>query len=293
MDSYYAMLKVTRDSKFPEDVTKSYRKLALRAHPDKGGSKEAFDALHRAYEVLKDEEKRKVYDRFGFDFGDDESADELLGELSPMAMRLIGIAIFRAALCGAVVVLLRYRVPRTLCIAACGGCVVYGRTRSDRDFEFLGYRAVFVPLIAWLASYVGLTFLFDVIVYAITFGALEWENLSVKGAALVAAVVGRWWFGASLWFFVKLLLGFGVLLIVAHLFFVVVASVVKEVVDLKLAAYGDKFRKCMRDGQATPPAKKEDAPPPAPAAPKSSPRQPTRKNSMNAGFLNNPKKKNR
>ena len=128
MDSYYAMLKVTRDSKFPEDVTKSYRKLALRAHPDKGGSKEeAFDALHRAYEVLKDEEKRKVYDRFGFDFGDDESADELLGELSPMAMRLIGIAIFRAALCGAVVVGLRYRVPRTLCIAACGGCVVYGQ----------------------------------------------------------------------------------------------------------------------------------------------------------------------
>ena len=75
MDSYYAMLKVNRDSKFPDDVTKSYRKLALRAHPDKGGSKEAFDALHRAYEVLKDEEKRKVYDRFGFDLGDDESAD--------------------------------------------------------------------------------------------------------------------------------------------------------------------------------------------------------------------------
>ena len=73
---------------------------------------------------------------------------------------------------------LRYRVPRTLCIAACGGCVVYGRTRSDRDFEFLGYRAVFVPLIAWLASYMSLTFVFDVVVYAITFGALEWENLS-------------------------------------------------------------------------------------------------------------------
>ena len=292
MDSYYAMLKVTRDSKFPDDVTKSYRKLALRAHPDKGGSKEAFDALHRAYEVLKDEEKRKVYDRFGFDFGDDESADELLGELSPMAMRLIGIAIFRAALCGAVVVGLRYRVPRTLCIAACGGCVVYGRTRSDRDFEFLGYRAVFVPLVAWLASYMGLTFVFDVVVYAITFGALEWESLGVKGAALGAALVGRWWFGASLWLFVKVLLGFGVLLIVAHLFFVVVASVVKEVVDLKLAAYGDKFRKCMKEGQSAP-AKTEEAPPP-PTPPKSSPRQGSaRKNSMNAGFLNNPKKKNR
>ena len=39
---------------------------------------------------------------------------------------------------------------------------------------------------------------------------------------------------------------------------------------------------------------KEEAPPPAPAAPaKASPRQAARKNSMNAGFLNNPKKKNR
>ena len=59
MDSYYTLLKVTRESKFPEDATKAYRKLALRAHPDKGGSKEAFDALHRAYEVLKEEEKRQ------------------------------------------------------------------------------------------------------------------------------------------------------------------------------------------------------------------------------------------
>ena len=66
----------------------------------------------------------------------------------------------------------------------------------------------------------------------------------------------------------------------------------KEVVDLKLAAYGDKFRKCMRDGQA-PPQKKEETPPPAPAPAKASPRQAVRKNSMNAGFLNNPKKKNR
>ena len=169
--------------------------------------------------------------------------------------------------------------------------MVYGRTRSDRDFEFLGYRAVFVPLVAWLASYMGLTFVFDVVVYAITFGALEWESLGVKGASVIAALVGRWWFGASLWLFVKVLLAFGVLLIVAHLFFVVVASVVKEVVDLKLAAYGDKFRKCMKEGQSAP-AKTEEAPPP-PTPPKSSPRQPTRKNSMNAGFLNNPKKKNR
>ena len=169
--------------------------------------------------------------------------------------------------------------------------MVYGRTRSDRDFEFLGYRAVFVPLVAWLASYMGLTFVFDVVVYAITFGALEWESLGVKGAALGSALIGRWWFGASLWLFVKVLLGFGVLLIVAHLFFVVVASVVKEVVDLKLAAYGDKFRKCMKEGQSTPAKTEEEVPPPTP--PKSSPRQPARKNSMNAGFLNNPKKKNR
>ena len=301
MDSYYTLLKVTRESKFPEDATKAYRKLALRAHPDKGGSKEAFDALHRAYEVLKEEEKRKAYDRFGFDFGDEESADDLLFEVSGAANKYLGIAAVRVALCAAVVVGMRYRVPITLAIAACGACVVYGRTQKQKDFEFLGYRAVAFPLVAWFCTLCSLTPVFDVLVYAVTFGLLEWDGGKPKACALGLALFVRWYFGASLWFFVKCLLLFGGLLIAAHIFFVVVASVVKEVVDLKLKTYGEKFRKCMRE--QAPPAPAPESPNALPAAiaraaeiaraeRRASPAA-ARKNSMSGGFLYNPKKKNR
>ncbi|KAJ2959270.1 hypothetical protein NQZ79_g5201 [Umbelopsis isabellina] len=43
----------------PEEVKKAYRRLALRYHPDK------FKDISHAYEVLSDEKKRKVYDRYG------------------------------------------------------------------------------------------------------------------------------------------------------------------------------------------------------------------------------------
>jgi len=67
-EDYYATLGVGRDAG-PEDIKKSYRKLAVKYHPDKNpGDKQAekkFQNLSEAYEVLKDDQKRAAYDRFG------------------------------------------------------------------------------------------------------------------------------------------------------------------------------------------------------------------------------------
>src|ERR1051325_10532282 len=64
---YYEILGVAKDT--PKDQIKaSYRKLALKYHPDKNkeaGAEERFKELSEAYAVLSDDEKRAAYDRFG------------------------------------------------------------------------------------------------------------------------------------------------------------------------------------------------------------------------------------
>ena len=65
---YYATLGVARDAN-AEDLKKAYRKLAMQHHPDRNpGDKAAeakFKELNEAYDVLKDDQKRGAYDRFG------------------------------------------------------------------------------------------------------------------------------------------------------------------------------------------------------------------------------------
>ncbi|KAK9065026.1 hypothetical protein SSX86_016409 [Deinandra increscens subsp. villosa] len=64
---YYKVLKVRKNATLQEIKT-SYRALARKYHPDmnKGdGAEEKFKEISAAYEVLSDEEKRSLYDRFG------------------------------------------------------------------------------------------------------------------------------------------------------------------------------------------------------------------------------------
>ena len=49
-----------------EDITRAYRKLALKYHPDKAtGSTEKFQKIKKAHEILNDPLKKKYYDKFG------------------------------------------------------------------------------------------------------------------------------------------------------------------------------------------------------------------------------------
>ena len=78
-NDYYGALQLTVENGYPADrdlietktIKKAFRKLSLLYHPDKNQAKlppeeakEKFEDISTAYEILKDETKRKEYDEF-------------------------------------------------------------------------------------------------------------------------------------------------------------------------------------------------------------------------------------
>ncbi len=65
---YYEVLEVSKDCSGAE-LKKSYRKLAMKYHPDRNPddkeAEETFKIVNEAYQVLSDDEKRAIYDRYG------------------------------------------------------------------------------------------------------------------------------------------------------------------------------------------------------------------------------------
>jgi molecular chaperone DnaJ len=61
---YYEVLGVSKSAS-ADEIKKSFRRLAIQHHPDRGGDEEKFKEINEAYEVLKDPSKRQRYDQFG------------------------------------------------------------------------------------------------------------------------------------------------------------------------------------------------------------------------------------
>ena len=65
---FYEVLGVAK-SATADDLKKAYRKLAMQYHPDRNsgdkGAEQKFKDISEAYDILKDDQKRAAYDRFG------------------------------------------------------------------------------------------------------------------------------------------------------------------------------------------------------------------------------------
>lgn len=73
LQDYYDILGVTKSADI-DQITKSYKKLAIKWHPDKHTDKddklyaeEMFKSISSAYSVLSDEHLRKIYDTHGIE----------------------------------------------------------------------------------------------------------------------------------------------------------------------------------------------------------------------------------
>jgi len=71
----YSILGVDKSSS-PKDIQKAFHKKAMEMHPDRGNSNDSFQSsmnspsffeISHAYDVLKDEKSRKIYDMLGLD----------------------------------------------------------------------------------------------------------------------------------------------------------------------------------------------------------------------------------
>jgi len=67
--NYYKILELENGAS-KEEITKQYKKLARKYHPDickEEGAEEKFKEIGSAYEILKDDKKREIYNKFGED----------------------------------------------------------------------------------------------------------------------------------------------------------------------------------------------------------------------------------
>ena len=63
-EDYYKVLGVDRDAS-DQEISKAYRKLAKKYHPDlnhEPGAEEKYKQVNEAYEVLHDKQKRAQYE---------------------------------------------------------------------------------------------------------------------------------------------------------------------------------------------------------------------------------------
>lgn len=215
----YDSLGIDLDAK-DEDIKKAYRKLSLQHHPDKVQSSntrkagqdigDKFNEIKLARDILQDAERRKLYDTFGIDLGEDRPEMEVwnigMGTLvGPIGSFVLKTVVARLALwlvgfrwiggllllLGVIIVLLYFANIEIRGI----------RTRSPDLFPILVNAGIIdaVVLIHWiwplLADTATIIFLVSEVI-GLQIMLNSWKEIvgSIVGSFFLAWLVRGWWF---------------------------------------------------------------------------------------------------
>ncbi len=147
---YYDVLGTTRDAT-EEEIKKSYRKMAMRYHPDRNpGDKEAeekFKQAAEAYEVLSDRKKREIYDRYGHDglsntgFQGFSGFDDIFSSFGDIFEDIFGFSTSRSRTAGRAGADLRYDLTLPFLEAVFGTAKDLNISKSAQCFECHGSGA--------------------------------------------------------------------------------------------------------------------------------------------------------
>jgi len=248
----YDILGVSLDAK-EEDIKKAYHKMSLQYHPDKVSGdvknpEERFNAIKNARDILQDSERRKIYDTFGVDLGEERPEMEVwnIGVstlLSPTGGFLLKTIIARLLLW-----LIDWRwIGRIFMLLGVIGCFLYWRDItvygiSARDPEaiglFLNLAVVDIVIIVnWLwpllAEGASVFYLSSEVVGM----AMLLDNWKV-GVGLVSLVLA--WLFRGWWFWI---LGFEVLVAVVLLAALTISSGIMRLwIDSVQTQHGEKLR---------------------------------------------------
>lgn len=243
-----------------EDIKKAYRRLSLQYHPDKvqasGNKKEAqqagerFNEITLAKDILSDAERRKVYDTFGLDLGEERPEMEIWSIGLSALVSPTGHFTLRTIVVRGAIWFIGFKwVGRILMLCGVGAAGLYASNITIREINVRSSDAMsfmivvgivdLVVLVYWiwplLADVATLLYLATEIVGpAVFLESWKYGIIAAVSSLILAWLVKNWW----LW-----IIGLEVLITVVMLIALTVsAGVLRLWIDNVQANKGDQLK---------------------------------------------------